>query len=214
MGGITLAVFDFDGTLIRGDSITAYLRFARQRGFVTFSELAAAGWAAVRFRLGLTDAASAKTISLRFRKRADSPQLDALDEAFARQLLARVYPDGLARIAACRAQGDRIILLSASTINYMRFVAAGLQADHLICSGLDAQGRVFPNVRGEEKVQQLKSYISSLPEPPDLQASSAYGDSASDIPLLELTGHPYLVNPGRKALKKAQGRIPVLTWRK
>ena len=65
----------------------------------------------------------------------------------------------------------------------------------------------------EEKAAALNEAVSSMPEKPDWSASCAFGDSASDLPLLRLLGRPYLVNPGRKARRKAAGRIPILSWK-
>ena len=40
----------------------------------------------------------------------------------------------------------------------------------------------------------------------DLQASYAYSDSESDLPMLEAVGHPVAVNPGRRAVRIARLR--------
>ena len=68
--GMTLAIFDFDGTMIQGDSIVRYLAFARKAGLLSFGQLIRAGLAACLFRLGLTDAKRAKSAALSFRKGA------------------------------------------------------------------------------------------------------------------------------------------------
>ena len=209
---MTLAIFDFDGTMIRGDSVISYLFFARKEGLLSAGRLVWAGLSACLFRLGLTDARRAKSAALSFRKNVSAEKLDSLDRAFARDLLRRIYPDALAAMNERKRQGDTVILLTASTDHYMRFVAEGLPADRLICSMTDRDGRVLRNLRGSEKAAALQEYVSSLPGKPDLSASCAFGDSASDLQLLRLTGHPFLVNPSRKARKLAGGAIPVLDW--
>ena len=40
---VPLAVYDFDGTVIKGDSIVAYLRFAHARGQISTAALLRAG---------------------------------------------------------------------------------------------------------------------------------------------------------------------------
>ena len=207
-----LAIFDFDGTMIRGDSIVSYLFFARKNRLLSAGRLALAGLSACLFRLGLTDAGRAKSAALAFRKSIPAEKLDSLDRAYARELLRKIRPDALCAMNERKRQGDTVILLTASTDHYMRFVAEGLPADRLICSVTDRNGRVLRNLRGSEKAAALHEYVSSLPGKPDLSASCAFGDSASDLPLLRLTGHPFLVNPGRKALKRAGGTVPVLHW--
>ena len=47
----------------------------------------------------------------------------------------------------------------------------------------------------------------------DLGRSTAYSDSVTDLPLLELVGRPHAVNPDRALLRAAQGRQwPVLRF--
>ena len=40
----------------------------------------------------------------------------------------------------------------------------------------------------------------------DLSSSYAYSDSATDLPMLEVVGHPVVVNPDRELLRAAQER--------
>lgn len=210
---MTLAVFDFDGTMIRGDSIVSYLWFARKKGLLSLPRLVRVGLFGALSQAGIVSRQRAKSAALSFRKRLSEAQKAALDQAFAKTLINRIRPEALSAIRDHRAQGDLVVLLSASTDHYMRYVAQGLPVDWLICSTTDETGRVLRNVRGEEKVAALRELLSGLPEETDLSLSTGYGDSASDLPLLRLLGRPYLVNPGRKARRKAAGQIPILSWK-
>ena len=140
-GGTPLAIYDFDGTMISGDSIVAYLRFAHARKALTLRELCAAAAAGLLSRLGLLSAGEAK-----------------------RRALRRIaeLPEG--------------------------------------------------NCRGEAKVRRLRAWLDENGITPDFPASAAYGDSAGDAPVLALTGHPTLVNPTRRALRKLKGRFPAVHW--
>lgn len=212
-----LAVFDFDGTMIRGDSVVSYLVFAAKEGLLPVSRLISAGLCACLHRLGLMSAQKAKSAALSFRGKVPQDRLTALDRAFAEALLSRIRPDALDAVKDHRQRGDTVVLLTASTDHYMRFVAEGLPADRLICSETDRAGQVLRNVRGEEKVKALQEFLDSQPEQAEFPGSCAYGDSASDLPLLRLFtrlgGQAYLVCPGWKARKKAAGQFQILTWR-
>ena len=49
----------------------------------------------------------------------------------------------------------------------------------------------------------------------DLQSSSAYSDSETDLPMLETVGHPYAVNPDKNLAALAHERAwPILTFEK
>ncbi len=210
---MTLAVFDFDGTMIRGDSIVSYLWFARKKGLLSLSYLVRAGLFGALSQAGIVSRQRAKSAALSFRKTLSEAQKTALDQAFAKPLLKQIRPEALSAMKDHRRRGDLVVLLSASTDHYMRYVAQGLPVDRLICSQTDENGRVLRNVRGEEKVMALRELLDELPEEADLSLSTGYGDSASDLPLLRLLGRPYLVNPGRKARHKAAGQIPILSWK-
>ena len=210
---MTLAVFDFDGTMIRGDSIVSYLWFARKKGLLSLPYLVRAGLFGALSQAGIVSRQRAKSAALSFRKTLSEAQKTALDQAFAKTLLKQIRPEALSAMKDHRRLGDLVVLLSASTDHYMRYVAQGLPVDRLICSTTDESGRVLRNVRGKEKVAALRELLDELPEEADLSLSTGYGDSASDLPLLFLLGRPYLVNPGRKARRKAAGRIPILSWK-
>ena len=123
----TLALFDFDGTLIRGDSIVPYLCRAHAQGDASLGDLMAAATGYFLFRLHLRTAEEAKTRALQFRRRLSPARRDALDGGFAREyLLPRLYPAGKECLLAHAQAGRRVALVSASPDNYMRYVAAAL----------------------------------------------------------------------------------------
>lgn len=60
------ALFDFDGTLIRGDSIVRFVRYAHARGLIGAGGLLRAALWAAAYGLHLTTAERAKRESLSF----------------------------------------------------------------------------------------------------------------------------------------------------
>jgi len=201
---VSLALFDFDGTLIAGDSIGAYTLFAWKRGAMTGRELLRAMGGALLYGLKKLGPAESKNRALAFRSRLTPPQREALDRAFAEEaLLPRVYPAGRECLQAHRQAGRMLLLVTASTENYMRFVADGLGFDGLLATGLDENSRVTVNCKGEEKARRVREWLKERGLEADFAASFAYGDSKSDLPLLRLCGHPVLVNPKRALGRKA-----------
>ncbi len=81
------AFFDFDGTLISGDSIVAFVRYARKRGFMPRKEYARVMLAAAGFVLGVKNAADSKNAALRFRMKLSPSDREALDRDFVRDCL-------------------------------------------------------------------------------------------------------------------------------
>ena len=205
-----LAIYDFDGTLIPGDSIVAYLRFAFAKGYVKLPALLGAAFSAIASRLHLLSAGEAKRRALRFYSGLTPEAAAGLDSAFAETLLTRLRPDALTRMARDHAAGRHIVLLSASTDNYMQPLAERLGVGDLICTRLS--GLPDGNCRGQAKVDRLNAWLSDTGLTPDYPASAAYGDSLSDAPVLSLVGHPTLVNPSRRTLQKLKDRFPVERW--
>ena len=209
----SFAFFDFDGTLISGDSIVAFVRYARKRGFMPRKEYARTMLAAAGFLLGVKDAADSKNAALRFRMKLSPSDREALDRDFVRDcLLPRIYPRGKACLDLHRQAGRATVLVTASTENYMRFAAEALGFSALLATPLNPDGTVGENCRGEEKPRRIRDWLREQGLEADFAASYAYGDSKSDLPMLLLCGHPVQVNP-KKALRKAAPEMDSEIWR-
>ena len=65
-------------------------------------------------------------------------------------------------------------------------------------------GRLLRRLYGQEKADALGELAAG--EGIDLDASTAYSDSASDLPFLEAVGTPVVVNPDRALRKIAAER--------
>lgn len=210
---VSLALFDFDGTLIPGDSVAYYLRFARNEGAVSMGEFLRALWAATLYGMKRMTDADSKSIGLAFRKRHNQKYLDELDKKFVNQvLLPKVYADGKKQIAAHRQEGKLLVLVSASTENYMRFVADALGFDTVLCTPIEADGMIRRNCKGEKKTQRIKDWLAENGLTADFPSSFAYGDSKSDLPMLRLVGHPVQVNP-KKALRELAPEMNMIHWK-
>ena len=210
---VSLALFDFDGTLIPGDSVAYYLRFARNEGAVSMGEFLRALWAATLYGMKRMTDADSKSIGLAFRKRHNQKYLDELDKKFVNQvLLPKVYADGKKQIAAHRQEGKLLVLVSASTENYMRFVADTLGFDTVLCTPIEADGTIRRNCKGEKKTQRIKDWLAENGLTADFPSSFAYGDSKSDLPMLRLVGHPVQVNP-KKALRELAPEMNLIHWK-
>ena len=189
MGVHSYAFFDFDGTLLRGDSIVRFCRFARKKGAAGPLALLRAGALAALYGLRVISAERAKAGALAFLKGWTDERRAPLADAFCREeLLPRLYPDALAEIRRLQKEDARVWLVSASPEFYLRPLEQVLRSAELMAA------------RGEEV---------------DYAASWAYGDSRGDAPMLRLCGHKVAVNPRRgltRALAGADG-VQTACWR-
>ena len=144
---------------------------------------------------------------------------DAIANLTARFLDQRLAPltrpAALAALAGHRAQGDRLVLLSASTDVYVRDIGARLGFDEVICTELVwRDGRLdgalaTPNRRGAEKRRCLEALRARHPG----ARVAAYGNADSDLEHLALADAPLLVNASRGARRRALAiGIPAADW--
>lgn len=211
--GRQAAVFDFDGTLIRGDSVTAMLFFARKRGLISPFYLLSAAWYGLLYHLGAIDAAKAKRRAHAFLARLGAAQRESFLRDFAATLTARIYPPGRKQLDSHRQAGDLVILCSASCQCYMRYVAETLDVDALLCTPSAADGSMLgPNCRGPEKVRRVYQWLDEHALPHNCLAA-AYGDTPGDADILRASQKPVLVNP-RKKLARLMPEARQVWWRK
>ncbi|MGO3795848.1 MAG: HAD family hydrolase [Pauljensenia sp.] len=119
------------------------------------------------------------------------------------------YTEALDLIALHHAAGHAVVIASASVEQMVRPIATMLGADHAIGSVAEVDrdntftGRILHFNHGEEKARACARLAQE--QGWDLAESFAYSDSVTDLPLLELVGHPVAVNPDRGLREAAQG---------
>ena len=212
-GGIPLkrlAVFDFDGTLIKGDSIVRYILYAVAKGHLSPFNIP---FQLINVYKTLTKRITneeGKSNALAFLGRMSKTEQEAFNADFCMmKLIPHIYKMGIERMKKHRRQGDLVLLLSASPESYMQHLLGLLPVDGVLASPTDTQGRVSVTTRHHEKVRRLQCFTQGLEI--DWPNSWAYGDSAADLPVMRLTGHPVLVNPKPAMLKEGKG-LPVEMW--
>lgn len=144
-------------------------------------------------------------------------ELDAWTARFVPRLLAHgVRRDALDCLARHRAQGDLLVLMSASVDLYVPAIARALGFDEVICTALRWQGERLdgalagPNVRGAEKARAFKELRGRHP---GLEVT-AYGNATSDLGHLCVADRGVLVNGSRHARTAAERLgLTCLAWR-
>ncbi|HEY5857880.1 MAG TPA: HAD-IB family hydrolase [Aldersonia sp.] len=127
-----------------------------------------------------------------------------------------VFAEAADLIADHKIRGHDIVIVSASGIELVEPIADALGADHTLASSMVVEDGKFTgelefSCHGQEKADAVEKLAAR--EGCDLARSYAYSDSAEDLPMLRLVGHPTAVNPDRALRKEAavQG-WPVLTF--
>lgn len=191
------ALFDFDGTLTRRDTMLPFLLFVLRKNPRSLVDLPRLGFLAAPYALGWLSKESIKGVALRLWRRVPaSRRQEILGEFYDDAIRPRLLSGGVTRLEWHRAQGHRTVMVSASVDSYLSLVAKRLGFEHLLCTRteLEPTPRVSgPNCYGEEKVRRLRAepWFGEV----DWAASYAYSDHISDLPMLRLCGRPVAANP-------------------
>jgi HAD superfamily hydrolase (TIGR01490 family) len=209
-----LAIFDFDGTLLRGNSYHMFFRWAlrarpgRAPGLLSGLLLR---------RLRLVPARFLKNRTLAIMRGLTGVEVSALGRRFYEESLAsRLRPVGLQEIAARRADGCEIVLLTgafdflvapfteAQAIATWRATVVAFRSGR--CEGaIDGVELI-----GEEKLRALENLIAG--QSVDWAASWAYGDEEGDLCLLARVGHPAWVKSHRPIPRGLSPGCNLLEW--
>jgi phosphatidylglycerophosphatase C len=187
-----VAAFDFDGTLIHGDSFVPFLvsvvgKRALAGALVRSTPTLALG--------GRRDVMKAALI-IRLLRGYPYAELRARGEAFAVGLAVQVRPSMVELMAWHRDQNHRLAIVSASLEVYLSPLGHRLGFDGILATGLEVgdDGRLTgrlrgANVRRAEKAARLRGWLEGELDgaPYELWA---YGDSAGDKELLAMADHP------------------------
>jgi phosphatidylglycerophosphatase C len=212
------AFFDYDGTLVEGDSILFWIRYyyAHRPSRRVFKLANLAGL--VLYAGRLISSHTLKRVFLwpmAFEKPA---VLDRLAAAFVREDLAgRFHGPVLDRLWAHDRLGHKTVVISASGIFYLRHLAPYFPPSTvLLGTEIEWGGGPlrFPkyrdgNLRGANKIKRLRDLGFA-----GAGASGfAYSDHHHDIPLLEFTEFPECIRPTAKLEKVARERgWPIREW--
>ncbi|MGD2008318.1 MAG: HAD-IB family hydrolase [Cellvibrionales bacterium] len=205
-GPATAALFDFDGTIIAGYSATVFLRDALTRGELKPDELYELTRALTSFGLGNMGFSALMAVHAQYLEGRSEADYMRNSERLFRQKIARlIYPETRELIAAHKAKGHTVAIVSSATPYQVLPAAKDLGIDHVYSTGLEVVDGVFsgavrkPTCFGEGKVDAARALASEVGA--DLGRSFFYSDSIDDIQLLETAGRPVTLNP-RKRLKQ------------
>ena len=200
-----LAIFDFDGTMINGDSIIRYVAYAMAHGYESRLKIPARLFQGLLAVSGLISAERGKSLARSFLSRMEADKQEEFNRSFCRDILMpRVHRAAVQRMEQHRQQGLCILLVSASPETYINYLKEYLPVDTVIASPTNDNGEVSSSTRGQEKARRVKAWAQREGIDIDWPGSFSYGNSSNDLPIMRLTGHPVCVNPNRRMKKQAQ----------
>ena len=196
------AFFDLDRTLISGSSAYYFGIAAWRNDMIPLADLLSDARKAIAFKLfGSTDESSEQVRDriLSAVEGARQEDLLALNEEIIPQILDRIRPESRSLIDMHHEAGRDCWIVSASPIEMVEPLATALGMEGAIATrSAVADGRYTgeldgPFVYGEGKAVAIAALAEE--QGYDLQLCYSYSDSASDLPMMEMVGHPVAVNP-------------------
>lgn len=197
------AFFDLDNTLLRGASIFYLARGLYARKFFGTRDVLRFGYQQARFRLGAenTDHVDeARAAALTFiADRSVAELKDIGEEIFDRYMAGKIWPGTLELAQRHLEQGQRVWLVTATPVEVATIIAKrigltgaiGTVAEH--ADGFYTGRLVGDLLHGPAKAEAVRALAAR--NGLELGLCAAYSDSANDIPMLSLVGHPCAINP-------------------
>lgn len=220
---VELAVFDFDGTCIDGNSPVMLVNYLFWKGRVRPSVLARIIAWGIAYKLHLPQN-EAWVRSLVF------ASYDGTDKTTADQQMYEFYDKCVAKRIRPKARevmqehldAGREVWLVSATFDPIAVRANGDLPFNFHCATkmrVDSNGRYTCEVEGHpvegiEKLRQIEDCANKVHGEGNWHLSYAYGDHYSDAPLLEAADHSYAVTPGPTLARYAEKQgWQILDWR-
>lgn len=218
--GRAAAFFDLDRTLLRRSSTLALAPAFRRHGVITRPQVAKAAFWQLLFVARGTSRERVRAASeegLMLLRGFTPPRMQALvAESLESVLRPLVYDEPLRLLERHRERNEPSYIVSAALQEVVDAIAADLGFDGAlgtICEVADGAytGRSIRSLHGDKKAAAVRELAEA--EGFDLGASTAYSDSHTDLPFLEVVGQPVAVNPDRELRRIAAARgWPVLRF--
>jgi phosphatidylglycerophosphatase C len=216
--GMTLVVFDLDGTISRRDTFMPFVFGFLLRHPWRLPRLLLVLPAMFAYLLGFGSRGALKGALLHFAMGGvKRPVIDRWATRHAQRVVKRgLHRDALAAIQSHLKAGHYLVLMSASIDCYVQRISVALGFHETICTTVvwnrdnTLNGRLQgSNIRGDKKTQQLRQLLDRLHP----RESLAYGNSPADLEHMMLATRGVYVNGNPAKLPGNDRRIRVVNWR-
>ena len=217
-----LAVFDFDGTCIDGQSGTLISTYLLKRGIVSLADAARLAWWGVRYKLHLPHRQQEprEIILGALNRHHVSDIAPVMAEIHDAVLVGRYRSAAVEEVRRRREEGMVTLIASATFAEVADRAAAYLGTDGYIATEMqrDATGAYTDQVKGDviegkAKLEAVMRWADEHIGRGRWRIACAYGDHHSDADLLAAARQPFAVCPGKtlKSLAHRRGWT-ILDW--
>ncbi len=214
------AFFDLDKTIIAKSSTLAFSRSFYAGGLISRGSVLRSAYAQFVYLVGGADHDQMEKM-----REFLSRLCAGWDVATVRSIVADalhhivdplVFDEAVSLMEEHRIAGRDVIIVSASGAEVVEPIGEMLGADGVIATRMEVEdGRYTGEIDFYAYAENKAIAIRELAEQRgyDLGRSFAYSDSITDLHMLEVVGHPYVVNPDKELRRQAVARgWPVLSF--
>ncbi|MHA4817066.1 HAD family hydrolase [Streptomyces aculeolatus] len=207
------AFFDLDNTIMQGAALYHFGRGLYKRKFFRTRDLARFAWQQAYFRLAgaehsghMEDAQSSALSIVQGHRVADLMEMG--EEIYDEYMAERIWPGTRALAEAHLEAGQKVWLVTAAPVETATIIARRLGLTGALGTVAESVGGVYTGrlvgevLHGPAKAEAVRALAAA--ETLELGRCAAYSDSANDIPMLSLVGHPYAINPDARLRKHAR----------
>ena len=205
------AFFDVDGTLLKSTIVHYYIWMRSGRAFFLLKYLWILGFLPKIVYYLILDRVSRPRFNEVFYRNYRGMDAAAVKELavemFEGYLRQKIFPAAISQIEEHKAQGTAVVFVTGSLDFIVQPIADYLGVDFVLAPQLHELGGRFTGelttapLIGAEKEKAVRAFAEQ--HAVSLEKSYAYGDSRSDLPMLQCVGNPVVVNPGKSLREMA-----------
>ena len=207
----TVVFFDVDGTLLKSTIVHYYIWMRSAQAPFLLKKLWLVGFLPkIVYYLVLDSVSRIRFNQVFYRnyRGMNAEQTRELSlEMFETYLRPKIFAEAVSQIQEHKEQGAAVVLVTGSLDFIVQPIADYLAVDAVLAPQLREENGQFTGELttapfiGEAKAKAMRDYADQ--HEISLEESYAYGDSQSDLPMLECVGNPVVVNPGKALREKA-----------
>lgn len=218
-----VAVFDYDGTCIDGQSGSLIAKWLLHNGYLTPRSVVGLAWWGFRYKFHLPYRQERSRELIFGVLRSRSPEeIEQIMVRFHREVLVPQYrTHAIKEVMRRKEEGCATVIVSATFEDIAREAANYIGTDGYVATSMehDANGYYTGYVEGDvvagnAKVKAVHDWADSHIGAGKWDLAYAYGDHHSDIELLRNARHPLAVSPGPTLKKEAHRQgWPIVEWK-
>lgn len=202
-----VAIFDFDGTLYSKETFQLLMDHLKQhpihgQKYKTFFRQILPLY--IGYKMKIVPEAKMKERSMQYYANALHTLTRTEIEQYFAEMKENMQQDlneeVVAKVREHQSEGMHVMLVSGAYTPMLHAVTDGIEFDTIIgtdipftADGMFDKGSTIYHIQGKRKTEQIMEMLKG--HEIDWKRSFAYGDSYSDLPVLELVGNPVAVRP-------------------